>query len=99
MDETAHEHPVIIVGGGPTGLMLAAELALARVEVLIVERREDQAVLGSRAGGLNARTLELLDQRGVVDRFLSQGQIMQIAAIAQVPLGLEGCPTRHPYGF
>ena len=57
------EHAVIIAGGGPTGLMLAAELALAGVDVAIVERRADQAVTGSRAGGLHARTLEILDQR------------------------------------
>ena len=45
------EHAVVIVGGGPTGLMLAGELALAGVDVAIVERRASQALVGARAGG------------------------------------------------
>ncbi len=68
------KHAVVIAGGGPTGLMLAAELALARVDVAIVERRANQDLEGSRAGGLHSRTIEVLDQRGVADRFLSQGR-------------------------
>ncbi len=63
-------HAVVIAGAGPTGLMLAAELALAHVDVAIVERRVDQEVAGSRAGGLHARTIEILDQRGIAERFL-----------------------------
>jgi 2-polyprenyl-6-methoxyphenol hydroxylase-like FAD-dependent oxidoreductase len=66
-----------IVGGVPTGLMIAGELALARVDVAIIERRESQDLAGSRAGGLHARTIEILDQRGIADRFLSQGQVGQ----------------------
>lgn len=93
------EHAVLIVGGGPTGLMLAAELALAQVDVAIVERRVNQDVLGTRAGGLHARTLELLDQRGVVERFLSQGKTMQTASFGTGPLDLSDFPTRHPYGL
>ncbi|HET6637702.1 MAG TPA: FAD-dependent oxidoreductase, partial [Gemmatimonadota bacterium] len=46
------EHAVVIVGGGPTGLMLAGELALASVDVAVLERRPDQELAGSRAGGL-----------------------------------------------
>ena len=68
------EHAVVIAGGGPTGLMLAGELALAGVDVAIVERRASQDLAGSRAGGLHSRTIEVLDQRGIADRFLSQGQ-------------------------
>ena len=71
------EHAVVIAGGGPTGLMLAGELALANVDVAIVERRASQDLVGSRAGGLHARTIEVLDQRGLADRFLSQGQAVQ----------------------
>ncbi len=71
-------HAVVIVGGGPTGLVLAAELALARVDVAIVERRSTQELDSARAGGLHARTLEVLDQRGVVERFVALGQKMQI---------------------
>ena len=76
------EHAVVIAGGGPTGLMLAGELALAGVDVAIVERRASQDLVGSRAGGLHARTIEVLDQRGIADRFLSQGQVAQVAGFA-----------------
>ena len=93
------EHAVVIAGGGPTGLMLAAELALARVDVAIVERRASQDVAGTRAGGLHARTIEVLDQRGVADRFLSQGKIMQVAGFALNPLDISDFPTRHNYGL
>jgi 2-polyprenyl-6-methoxyphenol hydroxylase-like FAD-dependent oxidoreductase len=79
--------------------MLAAELALARVDVAIVERRASQNLAGSRAGGLHARTIEVLDQRGVADRFLSQGQVMQVAGFALVPLDISDFPTRHNYGL
>jgi len=75
-------HAVVIVGGGPTGLMLAGELALAGVDVAIVERRASQDFAGSRAGGLHARTIEVFDQRGIADRFLSQGQVAQVAGFA-----------------
>jgi 3-(3-hydroxy-phenyl)propionate hydroxylase len=89
----------VIAGGGPTGLMLAAELALARIDVAIVERRTSQEVPGRRAGGLHARTIEVLDQRGVADRFLSQGQVMQVAGFALNPLDISDFPTRHNYGL
>ena len=92
-------HAVVIAGGGPTGLMLAGELALARVDVAIVERRESQELAGSRAGGLHARTIEVLDQRGIADRFLSQGKVAQVAAFAQIPLDISDFPTRHNYGL
>ena len=73
------EHAVVIAGGGPTGLMLAGELALAKVDLAIVERRASQELTGLRAGGLHSRTIEVLDQRGIADRFLSQGQVAQVA--------------------
>ena len=78
------EHAVVIAGGGPTGLMLAGELALAGVDVAIVERRANQDLPGSRAGGLHSRTLEILDQRGIVDRFLAEGQKAQVAGFGSV---------------
>jgi 3-(3-hydroxy-phenyl)propionate hydroxylase len=87
-------HAVVIVGGGPTGLMLAGELALAGIDVAIVERRASQDLAGSRAGGLHARTIEVLDQRGIADRFLSQGQ-MHRGVHFHVPLDLSDFPTRH----
>src|SRR5437879_1778021 len=91
------KHAVVIVGGGPTGLMLAAELALAGIEIAIVERRTSQELAGSRAGGLHSRTIEVLDQRGIADRFLSQGQVVQVAQFAGTPLDISDFPTRHSY--
>lgn len=93
------EHAVLIAGGGPTGLMLAGELGLAGVDVAIIERRANQDLIGSRAGGLHARTIEILDQRGIADRFLSQGQVAQVAGYAQIRLDISDFPTRHPYGL
>src|SRR6266540_4194857 len=93
------EHAVVIAGGGPTGLMLAGELALAGVDVAIVERRASQNLPGSRAGGLHSRTIEVLDQRGIADRFLAEGQTAQVAAFAGTPFDISDFPTRHPYGL
>ena len=93
------DHAVVIAGGGPTGLMLAAELALAKVDVAIVERRTSQHVEGSRSGGLHARTIEVLDQRGIADRFLSEGQVAQVSSFAGTPLDISDFPTRHNYGL
>jgi 3-(3-hydroxy-phenyl)propionate hydroxylase len=89
-------HAVVIAGGGPTGLMLAGELALAGVDVAIVERRASQDVTGSRAGGLHARAIEVLDQRGIADRFLSQGKVHQVVHF-HIPLDISDAPTRHNY--
>ena len=97
--ETGTRHAVVIVGGGPTGLMLAGELALAKVDVAVVERRTCHELTGVRAGGLHARTIEVLDQRGIAGRFLAQGKVMQIASFGQVPLDLSDFPTRHNYGL
>src|SRR5688572_21898613 len=90
-------HAVVIAGGGPTGLMLAGELALAGVDVAIVERRASQDLPGSRAGGLHSRTLEILDQRGIADRFLSEGQVSRSWHFCGVQLNIGDFPTRHPY--
>src|SRR5712664_1300624 len=92
-------HAVVVAGGGPTGLMLAGELALAGVDVAIVERRTSQDLIGSRAGGLHSRTIEVLDQRGIADRFLSQGQVAQVAGFAWIRLDISDFPTRHNYGL
>jgi 3-(3-hydroxy-phenyl)propionate hydroxylase len=93
------DHAVVIVGGGPTGLMLAGELALAGVDVAIVERRPNQDLPGSRAGGLQSRTIEVLDQRGMADRFLAAGQVAQVAGFGGTRLDISDFPTRHPYGL
>jgi 2-polyprenyl-6-methoxyphenol hydroxylase-like FAD-dependent oxidoreductase len=97
--EPISDHAVVVAGGGPTGLMLAGELALAGVDVAIVERRATQDLIGSRAGGLHSRTIEVLDQRGIADRFLSQGQVAQVAGFSQIRLDISDFPTRHPYGL
>ena len=99
MKQGLAEHAVVIAGGGPTGLMLAGELALAGVDVAIVERRASQDLPGSRAGGLHSRTIEVFDQRGIADRFLSEGQVAQVAGFGGVSLDLSDFPTRHPYGL
>jgi 2-polyprenyl-6-methoxyphenol hydroxylase-like FAD-dependent oxidoreductase len=96
---TKRDANVLIAGAGPTGLMLAGELMLAGVDVAIVERRVSQDLAGSRAGGLHARTIEILDQRGIADRFLAEGQKAQVAYFAGVRFDISGFPTRHPYGL
>src|SRR6202012_1532322 len=93
------EHAVVIAGGGPTGLMLAGELALAGVDVAIAERRTTPELIGSRAGGLHSRTIEVLDQRGIADRFLSQGKVAQVVRFHMIPLDISDFPTRHNYGL
>ncbi len=91
------EHAVVIAGGGPTGLMLAGELALAGIDVVIVERRASQDLAGLRAGGLHIRTIEVLDQRGIANRFISQGQAVPRAPFADTALDISDLPTRHSY--
>ena len=91
------EHAVIIAGGGPAGMMLAAELALAKVDVAVVERRDDHVLADARAGGIHSRTIEVLDQRGVADRFLAAGQTVQVATFGSTVMDMSDFPSRHPY--
>lgn len=95
--QVGRDRAVVIAGGGPTGLMLGGELALAGVDVAIVERRPNQELIGSRAGGLHARTIEVLDQRGIADRFLSQGQLSPSVGFHMIRLDISDFPTRHNY--
>ncbi|NUQ28002.1 MAG: hypothetical protein HOQ35_05755 [Acidobacteriaceae bacterium] len=90
-------HAVVIAGGGPTGLMLAGELALAGVDVAIVERRTSQELVGMRAKGLHSRTIEVLDQRGIAERFVSQGQTHDAMSFHETPLKISDLPSRHNY--
>ena len=93
-------HMVVIAGAGPTGMMLAAELTLAGIDVVVLERETSRdREGGSRAGGLHARTIEVLDQRGIAERFLSQGQKAQVMHFHKTTLDLSNFPTRHPYGL
>jgi 3-(3-hydroxy-phenyl)propionate hydroxylase len=91
------EHAVVIAGAGPTGLMLAGELALAGVDVVVVERRASQELDASRSGGLHARTLEVLDHRGIVDRFVAAGEKHPAVGYAYIRLDITDLPTRHNY--
>jgi 2-polyprenyl-6-methoxyphenol hydroxylase-like FAD-dependent oxidoreductase len=91
------DHTVLIAGGGPAGMTLAAELALAGIDVAIVERRTSQAIAGSRAGGLHARTIEVFDQRGIAERFISEGKPVQVVGFQMIHLNISDFPTRHPH--
>ncbi|WFU32598.1 FAD-dependent monooxygenase [Bradyrhizobium brasilense] len=93
------EHAVVIAGGGPTGLMLAGELALAGIDVAIVERRAREDLIGARAGGLHARTIEVLDQRGIGDRFVALGTRHPAVLFHShlVPLEITDFPTRRNF--
>ena len=95
---SAAEHQVLIAGGGPTGMMLAGELALAGIDVAVLERRGSQELDGSRAGGLHSRTIEVLDQRGIAERFLAAGRAMpQLFGFVGIPMDISDFPTRHNY--
>lgn len=93
------DHAVIIAGGGPTGLMLGAELTLAGVDVVIVEKRVNKERIQPGALGLHARTIEAFDQRGIADRFLAVGKPMQVLGFAGVRFDISAFPSRHPYGL
>jgi 3-(3-hydroxy-phenyl)propionate hydroxylase len=93
------DHDVVIAGGGPTGMVLGAELLLGGVDAVIVERRAGPELDGSRAGGLHARTLEVLDQRGVADRYVAEGQPMATVGFAGATLPLDDLPSRHRHGL
>lgn len=88
---------VVVAGAGPTGLVLAGELALAGVDVHVVERRSTADVVGMRARGFHSRTVELFDQRGIADRFLEAGRVMPGISIANTLVDVSDLPTRHPY--
>ncbi|SUE13986.1 FAD-dependent monooxygenase [Rhodococcus gordoniae] len=90
-------HEVAVVGCGPTGMMLAGELRLAGADVVVLERRTSQELAGSRGGGIHARTIELLDQRGIAERFLSEGRTVNTATFGGTRLDVGRLPTRHPY--
>ena len=90
------KHEVVIAGGGPTGLMLAGELALKSIDAVVIERRDDQGVQCARDGGLHARTIEIFYQRGIASRFLAEGKTAQVAGFAGVSLDISDFPTRHP---
>jgi 3-(3-hydroxy-phenyl)propionate hydroxylase len=87
---------VLIAGAGPTGLMLAAELRLAGVDVLVLEALPARTG-ESRAGGIHARTMEIFDQRGLMDRLLPQGRPIQAGHFGGLRMDFSDYPTRFPY--
>jgi 3-(3-hydroxy-phenyl)propionate hydroxylase len=89
--------PVIIAGAGPTGLTLATELRRGGADVLLLERRPNRGVDGSRAAGMQPRTIEMLDQRGIADRFLAAGPPSDLANFAGIRLDYSTLPNRFPY--
>lgn len=91
--------PVIIAGAGPTGLTLATELRLGGADVILLEKRPHRGVDGSRAAGMQPRTIEMLDQRGVVDRFLAVGPQSGLGNFAGIFLNYSVLPSRFPYAI
>ena len=87
---------VLIAGAGPTGLLLACELRLAGVDVLVLDRLGERGN-ESRAGGMHPRSIEILDQRGMLAPFLAQGQPIQAGHFSNIPLDFSRFATRHPY--
>src|SRR5262245_1641088 len=91
------EHAVVIAGGGPTGMMLAGELALAGIDAVVVERRTSQDLDGSRAGGLLCRTIEVFDQRGIAERFIGAGYVVPVQGYSGHLLDISDFASRHNY--
>ncbi|MBT1090384.1 rifampin monooxygenase [Streptomyces sp. Tu102] len=91
---------VIVVGGGPTGLMLAAELRLHDVHVVVLEKLTEPTPQ-SRGQGLHARSVEMMDQRGLLERFLAVSEKFQVGGLfgGIAKAWPDGLDTAHPYGL
>ncbi|MFE2558114.1 rifampin monooxygenase [Streptomyces sp. NPDC059352] len=91
---------VIVAGGGPTGLMLAAELRLHGVNVVVLEKLTEPSGQ-ARARGLHVRSVEVMDQRGLLDRFLAVSQKFQVGGLfaAIIKPWPDRLDTTHPYGL
>ncbi|UKY47443.1 rifampin monooxygenase [Streptomyces inhibens] len=91
---------VIVAGGGPTGLMLAGELRLAGVHVVVLEKLTEPAGQ-SRGRGLHVRSVEMMDQRGLLDRFLAVSERFTVGGhfAGIVNLRTDLLDTAHPFGL
>ncbi len=87
---------VVIAGSGPTGLMLAHELRLAGIDVELLDALPARTG-ESRAGGIHARSMEVLDQRGLLDGLLAQGRRVDSGHFGGIPLDFSDFPTRYPF--
>ncbi len=90
---------VIVVGGGPTGLMLAAELRLHGVHVVVLERYAEPTPV-VRSLGLHVRSIEVMDQRGLLERFLAHGKRYPVVGglfAAMDKPAPDRLDTAHPY--
>ncbi len=89
---------VVLVGAGPTGLLLAGDLAAAGVPVTVLERRPEQENNLTRAFAVHARTLEMLDARGLADDLLARGaRVEEVQFLRRLRVGLASLPTRFPF--
>lgn len=97
MSEKQLTSDVVVVGAGPTGLLLAGDLAAAGVRVTVLEKREAESNL-TRAFGVHARTLELLDARGVADELIATGTpLSSLRLFGGARLDLGRLRTRFPF--
>ncbi len=89
---------VIVAGGGPTGVMLASELRLHGVHALVLEK-EAEPTRYVRALGLHARSVEVMDQRGLLERFLALGQQYAVGGFFAgiTKPSPDRLDTAHPY--
>src|SRR5436190_1669299 len=97
--DTAPRFQVVVVGAGPTGLMLACELKLSGVDVIILEKRATGTVGESRAPGIHARTLESFEQRGLLDRFLERGRRQPFVMFGGIPVLPQQFDQQWPSGL
>src|SRR3954452_7429656 len=89
---------VVIVGAGPTGLLLAGDLAAAGVSVTVLERRPEHETNLTRAFAVHARTREVPAARGLADELLARGaRVGQLQFLRRLRLGLGGLPSRYPF--